>query len=257
MWLDNIPKDTQLVAPECREHFFHGNDTCILLIHGYTGSPHDMLYLGKRLHETGFSVYIPRLPGHGTNHIDFLQSNDDQWLRKVVDSYINLKRDFSEVFCCGLSMGGLLTILLAALFNPKKIALAAPALKASNKLIYLTPLIGLFKKKIKRVDSENHPEEYLKTLQSEYWDYDWPTKASNLLKLQRLAKGRLHKVHSDCLTICSKNDQSVPLEVLEIIEGRIQSRTKKHLILEKSPHVVVNDIEKERVAQEIIDWFSE
>ena len=257
MWLDNIPKETDLVAPECQEHFFRGNEKCVLLIHGYTGSPHDMLYLGKRLHESEFSVYIPRLPGHGTNHVDFLNSNYDQWLRSVVDAYINLKKEFSEVFCCGLSMGGLLTLLLASLFNPPKIALAAPALKASNNLIYLTPLIGLFLKKIKRPVSEKHQEEHLKKLQDEYWDYDWPTKARDLLKLQRLAKARLPKIHSDCLTIISKNDQTVPVEVLDIIESGIKSQKKERLILEKSPHVVVNDIEKERVAQEIIDWFSE
>ncbi|MFP4460653.1 MAG: alpha/beta hydrolase [Thermotogota bacterium] len=256
MWMDNIPTRTKITAPECQEHFFHGNDQCILLIHGYTGSPHDMLYLGKRLHEAGFSVFIPRLPGHGTNHIDFLNSNYNQWLRKVVDAYINLNKEFSEVFCCGLSMGGLLTLLLASLFNPRKIALAAPALKASNSLIYLTPLIGLFLKKIKRPVSEKHQEEHLKRLQSEYWDYDWPTKARDLLKLQRLAKARLPKVHSDCLTIVSKSDQTVPVEVLDIIENGIASVKNKRIILEKSPHVVVNDIEKERVAQELIDWFS-
>ena len=216
-----------------------------------------MLYLGKRLHESGFSVFIPRLPGHGTNHVDFLNSNYDQWLRRVVDAYINLKRDFSEVSCCGLSMGGLLTLLLASIFNPKKIVLAAPALKASNNLIYLTPLIGLFLKKIKKPVSEKHQEEHLRMLQNEYWDYDWPTKARDLLKLQRLAKARLPKIHSDCLTIVSKNDQTVPVEVLDIIESGIKSEKKERLILEKSPHVVVNDIEKERVAQEIIDWFSE
>ena len=257
MWMDNIPASTELVAPECEEHFFQGNDQCVLLIHGYTGSPHDMLFLGKQLHKHGFSVYIPRLPGHGTNHIDFLNSNYNQWLRKVVDTYINLKKDFSEVLCCGLSMGGLLTLLLASIFNPRKIALAAPALKASNHLIYLTPLISLFLKKIKRPVSEKHQEDHLRKLQSEYWDYDWPPKARDLLKLQRLAKARLSKVHSDCLTIVSKNDQTVPLEVLDIIGNGISSNKKEQVILEKSPHVVVNDIEKERVAQEIINWFSE
>lgn len=257
MWIDNVDKNTTLAAPECQEHFYRGSDTCILLIHGYTGSPHDMLYLGKKLHEAGFSVYIPRLPGHGTNHVDFLNSNYNQWLRKVTDSYLNLIHEFSEVFCCGLSMGGLLTLLLSSIFRPQKIALAAPALKAYNKMIYLTPFVGLFKKKIKRPLSENHKEAHLQKLQKEYWDYDWPTKAQDLLKLQRLTRTRLNKVHSDCLTIVSKNDQTVPVDVLYMIEKGISSEKKESVILEKSPHVVVNDVEKERVAREIIDWFSE
>ncbi len=257
MWIDNIGHNTQLIASECQEHFFRGSDRCVLLIHGYTGSPHDMLFLGQKLHEAGFSVYIPRLPGHGTNHKDFLNSNYHQWLRKVIDSYLNLKQNFSQVYCCGLSMGGVLTLLLASVFNPKKIALAAPAVKASNPYIYLTPVIGLFRKKIKRQINEQYKEEYLIKLQNEYWSYDWPTKASDLLKLQKLSKRRLSRVHSDCLTIVSKSDQTVPVDVLEIIENGISSKKKAHVILEKSPHVVVNDIEKVRVSQEIINWFSE
>lgn len=257
MWMDRIDHHTQVIAPECQEHYFPGGDRCILLIHGYTGSPHDMLFLGQRLHDAGFSVYIPRLPGHGTNHTDFLNSNYHQWLRKVIDSYLNLKRNFSEVYCCGLSMGGVLTLLLASVFNPKKIALAAPAVKASNPFIYLTPVIGLFRKRIKRQITEQYQEDYLQKLQNEYWSYDWPTKASDLLKLQQLSKRRLPRVYSDCLTIVSKSDQTVPVEVLRIIEKGISSEKKEHVILEKSPHVVVNDIEKVRVSQEIINWFSE
>lgn len=43
----------------------------ILLIHGYTGSPRDMIWLGHQLNEAGYNIYIPRLPGHGTNKNDF------------------------------------------------------------------------------------------------------------------------------------------------------------------------------------------
>ena len=98
MWLDNIPKGTELAAPECQEHFFRGNDTCILLIHGYTGSPHDMLYLGKRLHQAGFSVFIPRLPGHGTNHIDFLNSNYHQWVEELWMPILICAKNFLKSF---------------------------------------------------------------------------------------------------------------------------------------------------------------
>ncbi len=257
MWIDKVPKSTQIVSDECKEQFYEGDKRCVLLIHGYTGSPHDMVYLGKRLNQKGFSVYIPRLPGHGTNHEDFLNSNHNDWLRKAVDSYINLSKRYKDVFCCGLSMGGLLTLLIAAQFNPRKIALAAPALNAANNMIYLTPFIKPFVKKIKRPNSQKRDEEFLNRLQKEYWDYDWPSKASELLKLQRITKKRLKEIHSDCFTIVSKADKTVPLNVLELIENGISSKIKKSLILEKSPHVVVNDIEKEKVADEIINWFSE
>jgi carboxylesterase len=55
----------------------------------------------------------------------------------------------------------------------------------------------------------------------------------------------------------SKNDKSVPLKAAEIIDKGISSSVKKTIVLEHSPHVVVNDCEKELVADEIIAWFNE
>ena len=55
-----------------KPHFFQGGDKAILLIHGYTGSPREMLWLGTQLHKAGYTVSIPRLPGHGTNKEDFI-----------------------------------------------------------------------------------------------------------------------------------------------------------------------------------------
>ncbi len=256
MWFDNIPGNTTVVSEECEPKFFKGSKTSILLIHGYTGSPHDMLYLGKRLHNAGFSVYTPRLPGHGTNSVDFLNSNYKQWLRTVTDAYIYLQKKSEETYICGLSMGGLLTILLAGLFNPKRIALASPAIDNYNKKIWLTPVLKWFTRKIKKSSEQTFDVEYLNTLARQYWNYDWPSKAADLLKLQLMARKRLERVGSDCLTIVSKGDKTVPWSVADQIEGGIRSKKKKRLVLEESPHVVVNDIEKEKVADAIIDWFS-
>lgn len=256
MFLDKIPEDSKILYDKVNELFLEGGNTAVLLIHGYTGTPHDMYYLGKRLNEAGYTVYIPRLPGHGTNSEDFLNSNWRDWLRKVVDSYINLNSNYDEVYVSGLSMGGILTLLLAAQFNPKKIALAAPALEAKNWRLKLTPIMKLFMKKIKRDKKIKYEEKGLNRLAREYWDYDWPSAAADLYKLQRLAKKRLHKVRSDTLIIVSKKDGAVPLEVKDIIKDNINSKRIETVILEKSPHVVVNDIEKEKVADEIIRFFN-
>jgi carboxylesterase len=255
MFLDNIPKNTKIIYEKSYPLFLEGGKNAVLLIHGYTGTPHDMYYLGQRLNEGGFTVYIPRLSGHGTNSIDFLNSNWKDWLRRVVDSYIELNSKYENVYVSGLSMGGVLTLLLAAQFNPKKIALAAPALEARNKLLRLTPIIKWFTKKIERKEKDNYKEDGLNRLAREYWDNDWPSKAADLYKLQRLAKKRLSEIKSDTLIIVSKKDGAVPMSVADIIKNNISSTVIETIILEKSPHVVVNDIEKEKVADEIIKFF--
>ncbi|HPJ87837.1 MAG TPA: alpha/beta fold hydrolase [Thermotogota bacterium] len=257
MWFDSIPESTMIAAPECEEQWYDGGETAVLLIHGYTGSPHDMIYLGKRLNKAGYTVYIPRLPGHGTNHMDFLNSGWNDWLRRCVDAYLLLKRKFRTVYISGLSMGGVLTLLIASKFNPKKIALAAPAIETSNNAIKLTPVIRYFKKAMPKGGKVSYDEEYLNYLQSEYWCNNWPTKLADLLKLQNLSKERLNLVRSDCLIIVSEKDETVPLKAAEIIDKGINSSIKKTVVLKNSPHVVVNDCEKEKVADEIITWFNE
>ncbi|WGS64223.1 alpha/beta hydrolase [Marinitoga aeolica] len=255
MFLDNIPEEIKIGYEKSFPLFLKGGEIAVLLIHGYTGTPHDMYYLGKRLNKEGFTVFIPRLPGHGTNSTDFLNSHWRDWVRRVLDSYIELKSKYNKVYVSGLSMGGVLTLLLAAQFNPEKIALAAPALEATDWRLKLTPIIKIFTKRIKKNKKFEYEEDGLNKLAREYWDYDWPSKAADLYKLQRLAKKRLSKIKSDTLIIVSKKDKTVPLKVADEIKNNISSKIIKTIVLEKSPHVVVNDIEKEKVANEIIKFF--
>ena len=39
----------------------------IILLHGYMAAPEEVALLGERLNALGLTVYLPRLPGHGTS----------------------------------------------------------------------------------------------------------------------------------------------------------------------------------------------
>ena len=107
-----IPPETKIVDPRCAPFFHNGSRESILLLHGYTGTPYDMRYLAERLSQQDYAVFVPRLPGHGTNRRDFLQSKDDDWLREAIDGYLTLQAMGKPVHVCGLSMGGVLALLL-------------------------------------------------------------------------------------------------------------------------------------------------
>ncbi len=253
-FFDKIPTNTY-VSPISKELYLKSDsNVAVLILHGYTGSPHDMYYIGRQIHKSGFSIYIPRLPGHGTNSNDFLNSNWRDWLRKSIDSYLDLKAYHEKVYILGLSMGGLLTTILASKFHPEKIVLAAPALKAKDWRINLTPFFGFIVKKIKKKNPQTFDDEKLAYLASQYWNYDWPSKAADLYKLQKMALKNLSKVTSKTYVILSKKDEAVPFSVKEIIENNIKGKIE-FLILEESGHVVVNDIEKEHVAEQTINWL--
>ena len=41
------------------------NGEAIILIHGMTGTPHEMRFLANYLNRQGYAVYCPRLANHG------------------------------------------------------------------------------------------------------------------------------------------------------------------------------------------------
>lgn len=232
------------------------NGIGVLLIHGYTGSPHDMKFLAEKLNKEGFTVYVPRLPGHGTSSEDFLKSNHRDWLRRVIDSYFDLSGKCKEVYVAGLSMGGVLTLILASIFNPKKIVSIAGAIFTTEKKIALTPYISLFLKKMKREDyNETYEDKDLQYLSKEYWSYNWPLQAKYLYKLMKIARKRLKYINSDILILASEKDMTVPLEAAHYIYNNVSSKNKELKIFKKTGHVMTNDIEKEEVAETIIEWF--
>ena len=212
MRLQNIP-NTTMVKPVFLPQFYEGGSTAVLIIHGYTGAPFEMSYLAERLNKAGFTVSVPRLPGHGTNGRDFLESGWKDWLRACVDAYLNLKAHYKTVYIIGLSMGGVLTILLAAKFKPEKITLAAPVVKVSDWRIRIAPLLGLFVKKLKKAEEEEFEDEDRKYLAREYWNYNFPGKAADLYHLQKMARKHLPEITSDTLIIASKEDETVPFTI--------------------------------------------
>lgn len=252
---DRIPPETS-VNPFGRARFFPGGSEAVLIIHGFTGRTSEMVYLAGALNDHGYTVSVPRLPGHGTNGRDFLQSDGDQWLRHVVDAYLDLRSEHERVYVVGLSMGGVLAALLGAQFEPDGLALCAPALIVRQWNMFLTPIIGRFVTHWPvpyEPDSEDPVE---RELQLEYYAFQWVRPASHLYRLMKSARRRLEYITAPTLTVVSAADKTVPPRVAELIDGRIASSRRRRVDLVESDHIVVNGVDREQVAEEIRAWFA-
>jgi carboxylesterase len=234
---------------------YQGGDTAVLLIHGFTGFPGDMTYLAEQLHREGYTVRVPRLPGHGTDGGDFLSSGWKDWLRCSVDEYLELASRYQVVHIGGLSMGGVLAVILAATFPIKKVALYAPALRVRNRFIPLSGVYGLLFKRVRSGAHEYYQEPEMEYLSAEYWDYLWPSQSWGLFRLMRKAVRRLRRIEGEVLTIVSEADETVPTGVAKLVESKVEASRRRTVILTKSGHVVTRDTEAERVAQETIRFF--
>jgi carboxylesterase len=260
--IDNKTK----INPLGRELKFGINDKnnknkAVLLIHGYSGRTSNWKYVGEKIYDQlKIPVYIPRLPGHGTNLSDFLNSNADQWLRKALDSYLYLKSDFEEIYLAGLSMGGLIALLLASEFKVKKLSLVAPAFFTADKTIVLTPFLKYFIKKIDNDFSFENKEDMSEEEIDYHLNYskDYYTKQlAELYKLMLRARKKAADINIPTQLIISEKDEMVASKkISDFLHKKMGKNLNNIKIYQESPHVITNSIEKERCADDIISFFN-
>ncbi len=91
-----------------------GSEVGVLVVHGFTGSPQTMRPVADALVAEGFSVELPRLPGHGTDIEDMKQTTFPDYAATVEAAYADLAARTEKVVVVGLSMGGTLTAWVTA-----------------------------------------------------------------------------------------------------------------------------------------------
>ncbi len=85
-----------------------------LCLHGFTGSPSSMRGVAQAFAAAGFSVELPRLPGHGTTVEEMMTTGWADWTGEAEAAYQRLAARTESVVVAGLSMGGSLTLWTAA-----------------------------------------------------------------------------------------------------------------------------------------------
>lgn len=85
----------------------------VLLVHGLTGGPAEMQFIGQQLHKRGFTVYGPTLPGHCQDERSLLCTKFEDWLGGLRESLYLFRRKVKEVHAAGFCVGGGLALYLA------------------------------------------------------------------------------------------------------------------------------------------------
>lgn len=189
---------------------------------------------------------------------DMLQTDADDWLRCAVDEYLDLSDRFEHVDVAGTSMGAILATMLATMFDIDRVALLAPAFMTRNRLIPLTPFL---KRIIRRIPGDFDPEKETDPraaeIRREYATYTYTATVAELVRLQRRGRRALPQLTAKTLVIVSLADQSVPARVSELIRERSNARDFKLVVVERSNHQLSEHIDRDAVADAVVDWFGE
>lgn len=222
-----------------KEFYYQGSKVGILLIHGFTGAPGSMRMIGDALKEDGYTVSGIRLPGHGTHITDMEKSTWKDWLDTARKGALELSAECDEVYICGLSMGGLLTLILAAELPIDGAIPIAAAIEITDKMAKYAPILKYFVRYrgsgIQDKDRNKYDVNYACT----------PIrKVVDLLKLRKLAKIRLSEIRCPLLIVQGEKDRTVPKEAAEVIyNGTTSVHDKEILYLPESPHVCTLELE--------------
>ncbi len=103
-----------------------GGHPAALFIHGFPDTPLAMSDLANSLHDQGWTVSVPLLPGFGPQLNTLYQQRVEFWIDGVCQEIERLKKEHSPVIVVGFSMGGGLAIPAAVRSRPDGLVLLAP-----------------------------------------------------------------------------------------------------------------------------------
>ena len=212
-------------------------DIGIIFVHGFTGSPASMRPWAAYFQERGYTVSVPRLPGHATQWQHLNKVRWQEWPARVQAEVDRLKQSCKKVFVFGLSMGGATTLNIAGSNELAGICLVNPMIHIPGQLIKVAPLLALLQAGRASVGDDIKKPEITE------WGYDvLPTKGVvQLQKMLKVTRANLVLVKCPTLLFHSVDDHVLPISNSNIIMSEIESIAGQRIELTNSYHVATMD----------------
>jgi carboxylesterase len=243
--------------------FLSGSRTGILLIHGFTGTPKEMRWMGEYLNrELGFTCLGVRLTGHATRPKDMVRSRWTDWTASVEDGYNLLRGATDGIYLVGLSMGGALSLLMSTRFAERVkgvVTMSAPYEMPDERPAWQIQLFSYFKTYIRKTKDDAPGSGWFDMdAFKEHISYPLnPIRSAAELKiLLEKMRAALPKVTVPVMLIHSKDDAYILPENMEnIYAGLVNVSDKTKLYITGSGHVVTRDAARDQVFEAARDFI--
>lgn len=235
---------------------FEGNDIGVVVLHGFTGTTQSMRYLGEGLHRRfGFTVVGPRLPGHGTSPDDMETTGYLDWVGEAEAALTSLAARKRKVFVAGLSMGGTLTLNLAARF-PDLVAGIAPIAAAAGQLTEPFAEALMLNPRPKRLPGIGSDIKAEGVVELAYPEVPVACMAEAVV-LFAATSDLLARIACPCLVVHGREDHVVPAANALKIVNAVSSDDIRLLWLNESYHVATLDNDKDLIIDRLGAFFTE
>lgn len=231
----------------------------VLISHGFTGTPQSMRPWAEHLVAAGYSVRLPRLPGHGTTWQDMNTTRWTDWYAEIRRAYDELAPRCDEVFLCGLSMGGTLVTRLAA-------ELADAGDSRLGGVVLVNPAFGTMRRDASfaryiawAVTSRpGFGSDIKKAGVAELGYGKTPLKAFvSLQQLWKVVLPQLYRITAPILYFHSTEDHVVDELSAKLLHAGATSTTVTEIALTNSYHVATVDNDAEQIFAGTVDFIRE
>ncbi len=220
----------------------------ILLIHGFTATTAEVRPLARRLHEAGYTVAAPLLPGHGTTPEDMNRRRWTEWVGAAKEMFQRLRARCEVIFVGGESMGALTALYLASRYEAIAGLLTfAPAIEVASPKARLALLLAQINPIIPKPGSDQ--TEPL-TPADELWQgyRVVPVRALwHLMRMQKVMRRRFGLIRQPILIVQGRLDGTVTADGPAILARELGSSWIEIHWMANSTHCVLIDGEREEV----------
>jgi len=251
--------------PDDRAPFdLEGDDRGVLLVHGFTGTPFEVRFLGERLHARGMTAVGLCLPGHTTTLEELDRTPWTAWYEHVERELDRLRARCRVVAVVGQSLGGLLSLHLAAQRGADLAAVASlaaplwltPPARAVVAMMRRAPRLAARLRPMRKRGGSDIADAAMRARNPSYPAI--PLRA--LMELDRaraIVRAELPAVRAPLLILHALQDHVAPYGSMAEIAARVGSPVVETVTLRRSYHVIAVDLERELVAEEVASFLDE
>lgn len=243
------------VRPGAEPFAADGGHRGVLFCHGFTGSPASLRPWAQHLAGQGYTVRVPRLPGHGTSWQEMNTTTWQQWYAEVEAALTELRSRCDWVAVAGLSMGGALALRLAER-RPRDVGalvLVNPAIGLKRRDLALLPVLRRVTGSFPGISND------IRLAGQDEIAYDRvPLNAmASQLELWRDVRANLSRVAAPLLYFRSLTDHVVDgVSETAILRG-VSSTVRRFVELPDSYHVATLDHDAQRIFDQSTQFLAE
>ncbi len=265
------------MTTKAAEFHLRGGRSGVLLIHGLTGTPTEMRFVGNGLNRAGYSVLGMQLAGHCGDEKDLLATGWRDWYASVVEAATRFRTEVDHLFVAGLSMGAVLALKLA-IDRPDDVdglglygttffhdGWATPPI---GRLAFLLPLavtLGFGRDKVSMesppygIKDERIRNRIVAAMMSGDSEaaglagFPWPSLAE-FTRLSLHVRNRIGRVSAPCVIVHSGNDDIASLRNVRIVERGVRAPVET-VLLDDSYHMVTVDRQRGELIERSAAFF--